>query len=72
MKMDQYFSRVLHVDLDAGKSEALMIEDRHKHLGGSGLAAVLYERYGLLMLLRKTLASRWSLQSALLPVSTPL
>lgn len=47
MKMDQNFSRVLHVDLDAGKSEALMIEDRHKHLGGSGLAAVLYERYGL-------------------------
>lgn len=47
MKMDPNFSRVLHVDLNTGKSKALQIEDRHMHIGGSGLAAVLYDRYGI-------------------------
>lgn len=47
MKIDPNTSRVLHVDLDSGKSHALTIEDRHMHIGGSGLAAVLYERYGV-------------------------
>ncbi|MCG8533327.1 MAG: aldehyde ferredoxin oxidoreductase [Desulfovibrionales bacterium] len=46
MKFTPEFSRVLHIDLETEKSEVLTIEDRHMHLGGSGLAAVLYERYG--------------------------
>ena len=40
-------SRVLHVDLDTGRSNILLQEGREQHLGGSGLAAVLYQKYGI-------------------------
>ena len=39
-------SRILHVDFSSGRSNVLLQEGREQHLGGSGLAAVLYERYG--------------------------
>jgi len=39
-------SRVLHVDLSSGRSNILLLEGREQHLGGSGLAAALYEKYG--------------------------
>jgi aldehyde:ferredoxin oxidoreductase len=47
MKINPDFSRVLHVDLNTEKSTVRMIPDRHMHIGGSGLAAVLYEQYGV-------------------------
>ncbi len=39
-------SRVLHVDLTSGKSTVFDLEGREEHLGGSGLAAALYEKFG--------------------------
>ena len=38
--------RVLVVDLSSGRSTVERLEDRHLHVGGSGLAAMLFERYG--------------------------
>ncbi|OIP90722.1 MAG: aldehyde ferredoxin oxidoreductase [Syntrophobacteraceae bacterium CG2_30_61_12] len=40
------FFRVLVVDLATGKGEPVNLEGRATHLGGSGLAALLFERYG--------------------------
>lgn len=40
-------SRVLHVDLATGASRVIQFEGRPLHLGGSGLAAALYEAHGL-------------------------
>ncbi len=48
MRTDQTWSRVLHVDLESGRSHVLQFGSRAEHLGGSGLAAALYSRYGLL------------------------
>ncbi|MDR0466481.1 MAG: aldehyde ferredoxin oxidoreductase [Deltaproteobacteria bacterium] len=39
-------SRVLHVNLDSGRSDVILLEGRELHIGGSGLAAALYEKYG--------------------------
>ncbi|WP_462324267.1 aldehyde ferredoxin oxidoreductase N-terminal domain-containing protein [Desulfoplanes sp.] len=39
---------VLHVDLSNGRSRVMNIPGRHTWLGGSGLAALLFERFGLL------------------------
>ncbi len=39
--------RVLHVNLDTGKARGLDFGDRAEHLGGSGLAAALYQEYGV-------------------------
>ncbi|MFA7166185.1 MAG: aldehyde ferredoxin oxidoreductase N-terminal domain-containing protein [Desulfoplanes sp.] len=39
---------VLHVDLTSGKSRVLNIPGRNTWLGGCGLAAVLFEQFGLL------------------------
>ncbi|GFM35944.1 aldehyde ferredoxin oxidoreductase N-terminal domain-containing protein [Desulfovibrio psychrotolerans] len=47
MRIDNPFSRVLHVDLDTGLSRVLRFGARSEHLGGSGLAAALYAEYGL-------------------------
>lgn len=47
MRIDNPFSRVLHVDLDTGLSRVLRFGERAGHLGGSGLAAALYAEYGL-------------------------
>lgn len=47
MRIDNPFSRVLHVDLDTGLSRVLRFGARAGHLGGSGLAAALYAEYGL-------------------------
>ena len=38
--------RVLVVDLSSGRSTIESLEGRHLHVGGSGLAAILFERYG--------------------------
>ncbi len=38
--------RVLVVDLSAGRGTVERVEGRSMHVGGSGLAAVLFERYG--------------------------
>lgn len=46
MLLDPRASRVLHVDLSAGRSTVVNFDDRARHLGGSGLAAALYEAYG--------------------------
>ena len=43
--MTDYF-RVLIVDLAAGKSRSEMVEGRSMVAGGSGLAALLFKRYG--------------------------
>lgn len=40
-------SRVLHVNLETGTSKVLDFEGRPNHIGGSGLAAALYDAYGL-------------------------
>lgn len=47
MPIDGTASRVLHVDLDTGASRVLLFEGRPGHIGGSGLAAALYDAYGL-------------------------
>jgi aldehyde:ferredoxin oxidoreductase len=47
MLINPAVSRVLHVDLDSGHSTVLLLEGREQHIGGSGLAAVLYEKYGV-------------------------
>lgn len=39
-------SRVLHVNLSTGMSTVLNFDSRARHIGGSGLAAALYEAYG--------------------------
>jgi aldehyde:ferredoxin oxidoreductase len=39
--------RVLRVDLSAGKGEILTLDGRDSHAGGSGLAALLFGRFGL-------------------------
>lgn len=39
-------SRVLHVNLTTGKSTVIDFDSRARHIGGSGLAAALYESYG--------------------------
>lgn len=46
MLIDPRTSRVLHVDLNSGKATVINFDDRARHLGGSGLAAALYEAYG--------------------------
>lgn len=46
MLLDPHTSRVLHVDLTSGRATVLAFDDRARHLGGSGLAAALYEAYG--------------------------
>ena len=46
MLLDPAASRVLHVDLSSGRSTVIMFDSRARHLGGSGLAAALYETYG--------------------------
>lgn len=46
MLIDPRTSRVLHVNLSSGKSTVIAFDDRARHLGGSGLAAALYEAYG--------------------------
>ena len=46
MRLDPHTSRVLHVDLTSGHSTVIHFDDRARHLGGSGLAAALYEAYG--------------------------
>ena len=38
--------RVLKVDLAAGRGEVITLEGRDRVAGGSGLAALLFERYG--------------------------
>ncbi len=38
--------RVLVVDLASGKGDLVLVDGRDKWCGGSGLAALLYERYG--------------------------
>ena len=47
MQINPLASRVLHVNLDSGLSNVLLLEGRELHIGGSGLAAALYERYGI-------------------------
>ncbi|GFM32670.1 aldehyde ferredoxin oxidoreductase [Desulfovibrio subterraneus] len=47
MRTDYSYSRVLHVDLETGRSRVLRFGSRAEHLGGSGLAAALYATYGL-------------------------
>lgn len=47
MPIEGTASRVLHVDLESGASRVLLFEGRPHHLGGSGLAAALYDAYGL-------------------------
>ncbi len=39
--------RVLHVNMENGVSKVLFFDDRVEYLGGSGLAAALYQRYGV-------------------------
>lgn len=39
-------SRVLHVNLTTGMSTVIDFDSRARHIGGSGLAAALYEAYG--------------------------
>lgn len=46
MLINPQTSRVLHVNLNSGKSTVIEFDDRARHLGGSGLAAALYEAYG--------------------------
>lgn len=46
MLINTEYSRVLHVNLSTGKSTVLNFDSRARHLGGSGLAAALYEAYG--------------------------
>lgn len=46
MLMNSEYSRVLHVNLSTGKSTVLHFDSRARHIGGSGLAAALYEAYG--------------------------
>ncbi len=46
MLIDPQTSRVLHVDLNSGKATVINFDDRARHLGGSGLAAALYQAYG--------------------------
>ena len=46
MRINPLASRVLHVDLSSGRSTVIEFDDRARHLGGSGLAAALYEAYG--------------------------
>src|SRR5512133_283761 len=38
--------RVLHVDLTSGRGEVREVDGRDRHVGGSGLAARLFELYG--------------------------
>ena len=40
------FFKVLRVDLESGKSRIELIEERSRVAGGSGLAALLFSRYG--------------------------
>jgi len=40
-------SRVLHVNLDSGLADVFLLEGRELHIGGSGLAASLYAKYGI-------------------------
>lgn len=47
MRIEGTASRVLHVDLETGSSRVLNFEGRPEHIGGSGLAAALYDTYGL-------------------------
>ena len=47
MLINPLASRVLHVDLNSSRSNVLLLEGRELHMGGSGLAAVLYEKYGI-------------------------
>ena len=42
--MRDYF-RVLHVDLTSGEQHYLEVDGRTDYLGGSGLAALLYQRF---------------------------
>ncbi|MEG2171652.1 MAG: aldehyde ferredoxin oxidoreductase N-terminal domain-containing protein [Desulfovibrionaceae bacterium] len=46
MQMSIGYSRVLHVNLSTGKSNVINFDSRARHIGGSGLAAALYEAYG--------------------------
>ena len=47
MPINPLISRVLHVNLDSGLSNVVLLAGRELHMGGSGLAAVLYEKYGV-------------------------
>ncbi len=46
MRINPDVSRVLHVDMTTGKAQILDFDSRARHMGGSGLAAALYEAYG--------------------------
>lgn len=39
--------KIMHVDLTAGQGKTAMLDGRDTHAGGSGLAALLFEKYGL-------------------------
>ncbi len=43
---DNTTSRVLHVDLNSETGKIINVADRSSHLGGSGLAAALFEKFG--------------------------
>jgi aldehyde:ferredoxin oxidoreductase len=45
--MSEQAFRVCIVNLDKGKSEIISFGDKNRHIGGSGLAAALFEAYGL-------------------------
>ncbi|MBW2122475.1 MAG: hypothetical protein JRH07_11590, partial [Deltaproteobacteria bacterium] len=38
--------RILTVDLSTGRGSVVSLEGRNKEAGGSGLAAVLFNKYG--------------------------
>ncbi len=46
MRLNPDVSRVLHFDLISGDADVILLENRSLHLGGSGLCAALYEKYG--------------------------
>lgn len=48
--MSAHTFRVLHVRLDQGKGQVLELPGRAEHLGGSGLAAMLFQQFGDLSL----------------------
>ncbi len=46
MILQQTASRVLHIDLEKESSTSIIFPQRDLHIGGSGLAAALYNQYG--------------------------